>query len=155
MLYLLKDRKLLLKILIQAHETIGHFGSQHTNEYIWQWYWWPYQAKNIQEFCITCDTCQCSKPSNKLPAGNHHPLPIPIKPWDSIGMDFIGPFPESKGFNYLWVIICCMTSMVHLTPVHTTMTAMQLSWIYKHEIVHLHGLPNTIVSDRDSKFTSC
>jgi hypothetical protein len=32
-------------------------------------------------------------------------LPILTKPWDSIGMDFIGPFPESKGFNYLWVII--------------------------------------------------
>jgi len=69
-------------------------------------------------------------------------------------MDFIGPFPESKGFNYLWVVIYCMTSMVHLILVHTTMTAMQLSWIYRREIVRLHGLPNTIVSDRDSKFTS-
>jgi len=69
-------------------------------------------------------------------------------------MDFIGPFPEAKGFNYLWVVICRMTSMVHLIPVHTTMTAVQLSWIYKREIVQLHGLPNSIVSDRDSKFMS-
>jgi len=61
-----------------------------------------------------------------------------MKPWDSIGMVFIGPFPEAKGFNYLWVVICRMMSMVHLIPVHTTMTAVQLSWIYKRE--------------RDSKF---
>jgi transposase InsO family protein len=69
-------------------------------------------------------------------------------------MDFIGPFPESKGFNYLWVIICRMTSMVHLIPVHTKMKASELSWVYRREIVRLHGLPSSIVSDRDSKFTS-
>lgn len=69
-------------------------------------------------------------------------------------MDFIGPFPESKGFDYLWVIICRMTSMVHLIPVKTTMKASELSWIYQREIVRLHGLPSSIVSDRDSKFTS-
>ena len=44
--------------------------------------------------------------------------------------------------------------MVHLIPVHTTMTATQLSWIYKREIMCLHGLPNTIMSDCDSKFMS-
>jgi hypothetical protein len=86
--------------------------------------------------------------------GKLHPLPIPIKPWDSIGMDFIGPFPKSKGFNYLWVIICRMMSMVHLIPIHTRMKASELSWIYRREIVHLHGLPSSIVSNRDSKFTS-
>jgi hypothetical protein len=86
--------------------------------------------------------------------GKLHPLPIPTKPWDSIGMDFIGPFPESKGFNYLWVVICRMTSMVHLIPVHTKITATELSWVYHREIVRLHGLPSLIVSDRDSKFTS-
>ena len=149
-----RNRKLILELLSQAHETVGHFGSQHTDEYICQQYWWPYQAKDMREFYATCDTCQHSKPSNKLPVGKHHPLPIPTKPWDSIGMDFIGPFPESKGFNYLWVVICRMTSMVHLILVHTTMTAAQLSWIYKREIMQLHGLPNTIMSNCDSKFTS-
>jgi hypothetical protein len=72
----------------------------------------------------------------------------------TMGMDFIGPFPKSKGYNYLWVIICRMTSMVHLIPVHTKMKASELSWIYRWEIVRLHGLPSSIISDRDSKFTS-
>jgi len=69
-------------------------------------------------------------------------------------MDFIGPFPEVNGYNYLWVVICRMTSMVHLIPVHTTMTAKELSWKYLREVVRLHGLPGSIVSNRDSKFTS-
>jgi hypothetical protein len=69
-------------------------------------------------------------------------------------MDFIGPFPEVDGYNYLWVVICRLTSMVHLVPVSTMTTASQLSVIYMCEIVHLHGLPSSIVSDQDAKFTS-
>jgi hypothetical protein len=111
-------------------------------------------GKDLREFCESCEACAWAKGSTKKPMGKLHPLPIPMKPWDSIGMDFIGPFPKSKGFNYLWVVICRMTSMVHLIPVHTKITATELSWVYCREIVRLHGLPSSIVSDRDSKFTS-
>jgi hypothetical protein len=83
-----------------------------------------------------------------------HPLPVLTKPWGSIGMDFIGPFPESRGYNYLWVIICRMMSMVHLIPIQTRMKASELLWIYRQEILHLHGLPSSIISNRDSRFTS-
>jgi hypothetical protein len=69
-------------------------------------------------------------------------------------MDFVGPFPESSGHDYLWVVICRLTSMVHLVPIKTTTTASELAWLYIREIVRLHGLANTIVSDRDSKFMS-
>ena len=69
-------------------------------------------------------------------------------------MDFIGPFPKSHGFNYLWVVICRLTSMVHLIPINTMTTASELVLLYVKEVVHLHGLPHSIVSNRDSKFTS-
>ena len=69
-------------------------------------------------------------------------------------MDFIGPFPKSKGFDYLWVVICRLTSMVHLVPMNTMTKASELASLYVKEVVHLHGLPESIVSDRDSKFMS-
>ena len=69
-------------------------------------------------------------------------------------MDFVGPFPPSNGHNYMWVVLCRLTSMVHLIPVETTIRASQLTGLYIQEIVRLHGLPDTIVSDRDTKFTS-
>jgi hypothetical protein len=69
-------------------------------------------------------------------------------------MDFVGPFPEINGYNYLWVVICHMINMVHLILVNTKMTASQLSWIHLKKVVRLHGLPVSIVSDQDSKFTS-
>jgi len=48
-----------------------------------------------------------------------------MRPWESIGMDFIGAFPEVNRYNYLWVVICRMTSMVHVVPVHMKMTVSQ------------------------------
>jgi hypothetical protein len=62
-------------------------------------------------------------------------------------MDFVGPFPESSNYNYLWVVICHLTSMVHLVPICTTIKASELAWIYVREIVRLHGLLQSIVSD--------
>jgi hypothetical protein len=141
-------------LIDQAHQVVGHYGAQRTAEYLRRWYWWPQISANVQTFCLSCEECAKGKDSNQKPMGKLHSLPVPVKPWDSIRMDFIGPFPEVDGYNYLWVVICHMTSMVHLIPVHTRMKASQLSTIYMREVVRLHGLPSSIVSDRDSKFTS-
>jgi len=148
------NKDIIVDILTQAHKIVGHYGDQRTCEYIRRWYWWPQMSKMTAAFCKSCEACQRSKPSNKKPAGKLHQLPIANKPWDSIGMDFVGPFPEVDGYNYLWVVICRLTSMVHLIPTTTKVTATELSWKYLREIVRLHGLPSSIVSDRDSKFTS-
>ena len=97
--------------------------------------------------------CQATKPSNQLPQGLLHSLLIPRQPWGLIAMDFMGPFPLSEGHDYLWVILCCLTSMVHLVPIKTTIKVSELAQKFIQEVVQLHGLPVTIVSDRDAKFT--
>ncbi|QRW13095.1 Transposon Tf2-1 polyprotein [Ceratobasidium sp. AG-Ba] len=109
-------------------------------------------AKEIIKFCQSCGNCQMMKTSSQLPQGLLHTLPIPSRPWGSIGMDFMGPFPQSGGLDYLLVVICRLTSMVHLIPTQTTITAQDAAVLLLREVVQLHGLPDTIVSDRDSKF---
>ena len=141
-------------VIEQAHTILGHYGAQKTADYIRQWYWWPKLGHEVDKYCTTCSICQVSKTSTQRPVGLLHTLPIPNRPWGSVGMDFIGPFPKSKGFDYLWVVICRLTSMVHLVPVNTTTKASELASLYVKEVVRLHGLPDCIVSDRDSKFTS-
>jgi hypothetical protein len=69
-------------------------------------------------------------------------------------MDFVGPLRDNKGFNYLLVVIDRFSSMVHIIPTTTTVNALGVADLYFREIVRLHGLPKSIVSDRDSKFTS-
>lgn len=83
-----------------------------------------------------------------------HNLPVPSRPWDSIGMDFVGPFPLNHRFDYMWVIICRLTSLTHLVPLSVRITTKELAWIYLRDVVRLHGMPKTIVSDHDSKFTA-
>ena len=141
-------------VVEQAHVTLGHFSSQRTSDYIRRWFWWPRITQDTEKFCESCMVCLSARGNYTAPKGLLHPLPLAKRPWESIGMDFIGPFPEVDGYNYLWVIICRMTVMVHLIPINTKTTASELSWIYMREVVRLHGLPSSIVSDRDSKFTS-
>jgi hypothetical protein len=81
-------------------------------------------------------------------------MPIPTKPWKSIGMDFLGPYPEVRGYDYILVVICRMTNMVHLIPTRMDATARDIAELYVKEVVRLHGLPESIVSDRDAKFMS-
>jgi hypothetical protein len=133
---------------------MGHYGAKKTTSYTCRYDWWKTITRDIHEFCKTCQTCQFAKTIPQKPAGKLHSLPIPTKPWDSIGMDFVSPFPESQGCNFLWVILCRMTSMVHLVPIKTTLKVSELSWIYLKEIVRLHRLPRSIVSNCDARFTS-
>jgi hypothetical protein len=142
------------RIVEQAHQVVGHFGSQRTSDYIRRWYWWPRIHSDVEKYCRSCEMCARSKGECRAPAGKLHPLPIATRPWESIGTDFIGPFLEVDGFNYLWVVICRLSLMVHLIPINTKTTATQLSSIYMREVVRLHGLPSSIVSDRDPKFMS-
>src|SRR6266481_2858202 len=109
---------------------------------------------DIKWYCSSCSLCQVTKASNQKPSRLLHSLPIPDCPWQLIGMDFMGPLPLSKSHDYLLVVINCLTLQVHLIPMTTCVTSNEVTWLFLKEIVRLHGVPNSIVSDRDSKFTS-
>ncbi len=147
-------KRLAQAILDHAHTALGHMGTVRTSEYIRRWFWWPKMSRDIERYCKSCGICQTTKSSTQRPAGLLHSLPIPSRPWESIAMDFAGPFPESDGFDYLWLITCRFTGTVHLIPTQTTVRASQLAWLFLRDIVRLHGMPTSIVSDRDPKFTS-
>jgi len=93
---------------------------------------------DTEKFCKSCEICAQPKGEYQKPLGKLHLLQIATRPWESIGMDFVGPFLEENRYNYLWVVICRMTSMVHLVPVNTKTTASQLSAIlYNYMDCHL------------------
>ena len=141
-------------IINTCHTTLGHLGPQKMLEYVRCWFWWPKISADVKDFCKSCGQCQVMKSSRQHPPGWVHTMPIPRKPWESIGMDFSGPYPEVKGFNYVLLVICRMTCMVHIIPTCTNMTAKQVAELYVREIVRLHSIPESIISDRDTKFTS-
>ena len=147
-------RKITKLVIDQVHQTVGHMGTHITENYARRYFWWPTLGTDIKLFCKSCLTCQATKTSNKRLQGLLHLLPIPTKPWLSIGIDFMGPFPQVSNLDYIWVVLCRLTSLVHLIPLTTTTMAAQLALLFMTNVVCLHGLPETIISNHDPKFTS-
>jgi hypothetical protein len=82
-------------------------------------------------------------------------LPIPEREWTEISVDLVVGLPKSKeGNDSIWVIVDGLPKSAHFVPVKTTYSAEVLAQIYLREIFRLHGIPDCIVSDRGSVFTS-
>ena len=115
-------------------------------------------ANDVQKYCESCTICKRSKLLNQKPYGLLTPLDIPSKAWEAIGIDFVGPLPLSKDrnseYNSITVVIDLLTSMVHLIPSCSDYTAKEIAELVFSEIYKHHGLPKSIVSNRDSLFTS-
>jgi hypothetical protein len=149
-----RGRRLTEIIISEAHKVVGHLGCAKTFTYLAKFFWWFGMSSDVANFCKTCTTCQRSKPSNSRPQGLLKPLPLPRRPWKSVGMDFVGPLPKSCGHDFLFVVIDRLTSMVHLIPTNSSISASGVAALFLANVVKLHGLPDSIVSDRDPRFTS-
>jgi len=117
-------------------------------------FWWPGMKMEIVEFVYACLVCQKSKIEHQKPSSFMQLLFLPEWKWDSISMDFVGALPKIvKGFDSIWVIFHRLTKSTHFIPIKTGMSVARLAEIYIKQIVRLHGIPSSIVSDRDPRFT--
>ena len=152
------ERKVREIIISQAHSLLAHLGPYKTLSMLRDHVWWKTMVRDIQAYCDTCQMCKRSKPNNQRPYGLLHPLPVPSRPWEAIGIDFVGPLPESKDRNATYdsitTVIDLLTGMVHLVPSRTNYTAKEVAELVFSEVYKHHGLPKIIVSDRDTLFTS-
>ena len=118
-------------------------------------FWWSGLKKDIVEFVSHCLTCQQIKAERQLPRGLLQPLPIPEWKWEHISTDFVVGLPKSlQGYDLVWVIVDRVTKSAHFLRVKVNYPLNKLAKLYIQEIVRLHGVPSSIVSDRDPKFTS-
>ncbi|KAI5435711.1 hypothetical protein KIW84_022223 [Lathyrus oleraceus] len=96
-----------------------------------------------------------SKIEHQKPSGLMQPLAIPEWKWDSISMDFVSGLPRTiKNFEAIWVIVDRLTKSAHFILIRMDYPLERLAELYIEEIVSLHGIPSSIVSDRDPRFTS-
>ncbi|KAL0458155.1 UNVERIFIED_CONTAM: Transposon Tf2-11 polyprotein [Sesamum latifolium] len=108
-----------------------------------------------QNFVAKCLTCQQVKAEHQAPAGKLHPLSIPEWKWEKITMDFVIGLPRTfRKHDAVWVIVDRLTKSAHFLPIYQNDSLDKLAELYISEIVRLHGIPTSIVSDRDPRFTS-
>jgi hypothetical protein len=150
-----KDHPLRKQILDEAHlsKFSIHPGSTKIYQDLRQHFWWTRMKREIAKYVSECDTCQRVKASHLKASGTLQPLPIPSWKWEDISMDFIVGLPNtSQKHDSIWVIIDRLTKTAHFLPVHTTYSVKKYAEVYLDQIVRLHGVPKTIISDRGPQF---
>ena len=103
-----------------------------------------------------CDTYARIKPVRHAPYGLLKPMQVPVTGWSSVSMDFITGLPKSgpQQHGALLVIVDHLTKMAHYIPTHQSVTSEGTARLYFDNIFRLHGLPDSLVSDRCTQFTS-
>ena len=137
----------------------GHFGVNKTRELIGRKYYWPSLRKDVKAYVKGCDVCLGSKAVRHKPYGDIQSLPMSTHQCKDLSMDFVTGLPVStnwKGETYdsILVIVDRLTKMVHYKLVKVTLDASGLAKVILNVIVWHHGLPDLIVTDKGSLFTS-
>jgi hypothetical protein len=108
----------------------------------------------VEEFIKQCQVCQQAKHELYMYLGLLQPLSIPQQSWTDLSMDFIECLPMSNGFSVILVIVDRFTKYDHFFPLKHPYSAVVVAHIFLDNIVKLHGIPKSIVCDRDRIFTS-
>jgi len=116
-------------------------------------YYWPKMRKDLQRYVNRCKVCQLVK-GHSQNTRIYTPLPFPIRPWDSVNLDFVlGLLRTQQGYDSVMVVVDRFPKMAHFIPYWKTSHATYIAHLFFTEIVRLHSLPRSIVSDREIKFT--
>ena len=170
LLYVPDDENLYQEVIhaLHDHSAAGHPGRAATYERVSRNYWWPGIRKTIARYLANCDTCAHIKPVRHAPYGLLKPLQVPVVQWSSVSIDFITGLPESKppgseasgtsnnhGFNAILVVVDRLTKMAHYIPTREyEASSEKVARLCFDNIFRLHGLTDSIISDRGTQFTS-
>ncbi|KAL4564447.1 hypothetical protein LXL04_028511 [Taraxacum kok-saghyz] len=144
-------------VLCQAfHDSIigGHSGTQKTYQRLSREVYWSGMKGDVAKFVAECHVCQRQKYSTMAPSGLLQPLELPMMVWSDLSMDFIDGLPRSEGYTVILVVVDRLSKYAHFGPLRHPYTAPMVAGVFIKEIVRLHGIPTSIVLDRDKVFLS-
>ncbi|KAI0998268.1 hypothetical protein K3495_g9932 [Podosphaera aphanis] len=150
------DNELRLFLIQKTHDSCekGYPGKNALYQAISDHYWWPNLSQQTDQFVRNCHNCIRNKVSRLRYQGTLKSLPLPDQRWRDISVDFVGPLTEFNNFNCIMVVIDRLTKERHYIPCHTKMKAKDLAKIFVRNVWRLHGLCDSIVSDRGPLFVA-
>ena len=145
------------QILEEAHSSAYamHPGSTKMYRTLKEYYWWSGMKREVVEYVSKCFICQQVKVERQKPSGLLQPLPIPEWKWERITMDFVFKLPPTVQIHDgIWVVVDRLTKSAHFLPIREKFSPLKLAELFMNHIVSLHGVPVSIISDRDPRFNS-
>ncbi|XP_060754879.1 serine hydrolase-like protein isoform X1 [Neoarius graeffei] len=131
-----------------------HPGVTHALHLLSQRFWWPLMRKDTQDFVRACPTCNQHKSPSQPPAGLLQPLPVPMRPWSHVSLDFVTGLPPSEGNTVILTIVDRFSKMTHFVPLPKLPTAKETARVVLEHVFGVHGLPRDIVSDQGPQFSA-
>lgn len=155
-LYIHEETSIKQQLLQEYHSSPlgGHSGILRTIKRITVTFAWPKLKTYVTLFIRNYATCQQLKSPTHKSYGLLQPLPILASAWQDITMDFVTHLPLSTGKTIMWVIVDRFSKLAHFIALPTNFGAATLAALFLTNIYKLHGIPKSIVSDRDSIFLS-
>ena len=147
---------ILLRLMHDFHDAavVAHPGVERTMLAMRQYFWWPGMRDHITQYVTTCEACIRHKSGSRRRNGLLQPLPIPEQCWQHVTMDFVTALPESDGFNAVYVVVCRLSNRPCYIPTTKDVDAKMTARLFFDHVVRYYSLPESIVSDRDPRFTS-
>ena len=154
--YVSKDEELRTEVIRLHHDVpaAGHGGRWKTVELITRNYWWPGVMRDVGRYMEGCDLCQRIKNRTEEPAGKLKLNEVPEKPWMHLMVDFITNLPVVAGKDAILVVCDRLSKMAHFVATTEGTLAEGLVRLFQDYIWKLHGLPESIVSDRGPQFAA-
>jgi len=117
-------------------------------------FWWPGVTREVKRYVEGYNACQQNKNRTQLPAGKLMPNLIPEKAWTHISVDFITKLPLAQEYDSILVVVDRFTKMVYFIPTIEKTSTEGLARLFRDNIWKLHGLPDSIISDRGPQFAA-
>jgi hypothetical protein len=145
-----------LLFLQEAHGVglMGYFGVKKTEDVLAAHFFWPKMRRDVGRYVSWCTACNKSK-SRLNPHGLYMSLPVPSVPWKDVSMYFVLGLPRTKwGRDSIFVAVDRFSKMAHFILCYRSDNVSHAADLFFSDIVHLHGVLHTIVSNRDARFLS-
>jgi hypothetical protein len=152
-IYILSSSSCLPAVLAAAHG-VTHEGVERTLHRLQHDFFLPDACTIVRDHVRACVVCQQNKVEQLRPGGLLQPLEVLLAVWADIAMDFIEGFPRINGKSIISTVVDRLSKFAHFIPPGHPYTATSVARAFFTNIVHLHGLPSSIISDRDLVFTS-
>ncbi|GAA5980370.1 hypothetical protein JCM11641_001779 [Rhodosporidiobolus odoratus] len=145
-------------VIKQAHDALGHFGAVKTLSVVRRGFWWASMHKDVHDYVRSCEPCARSKSTTSKPYGLLHPLAVPSRPWATAGMDFVVGLPpvlwNGEVVDFILSVTDFLSRAMVLIPLPSTASARDVATRYYNCVFRRSGVQESLVSDRDPKFTS-